>query len=82
MITEARRVLLAGGVLAAGSVSRLAVALDWLRSGAFEDEDARRIPGRIATVGSDDIGRGRACSSSTPSSSSAGSCMTVGLATW
>jgi ubiquinone/menaquinone biosynthesis C-methylase UbiE len=55
---EARRVLRSGGLLAAAAVSRMAVALDWLRIGTFDDPRAREVATRIAVAGADDSGWG------------------------
>jgi SAM-dependent methyltransferase len=57
-LAEARRVLRPGGLLAAAAVSRIAVALDWLRKGVFTDPALRPVAARIVEVGYDDTGWG------------------------
>lgn len=56
-LSEARRVLRPGGLLAAAGISRVAVALDYLRKGRL-DEDAQAMAARIVAHGHDDTGFG------------------------
>jgi SAM-dependent methyltransferase len=57
-LAEARRALRPGGLVAVAGVSRIAVALDWLRKGLFGDPQLRAVAARIAEVGFDDTGWG------------------------
>lgn len=52
-LTEARRALRPGGLLAAAAVSRIAAALDLLRKGSFDDPGPRAAAERIAATGVD-----------------------------
>jgi SAM-dependent methyltransferase len=55
---EAHRVLRPNGLVAAAAVTRTAVALNWLRSGALEAADSKKVVERITAVGYDDTGSG------------------------
>jgi SAM-dependent methyltransferase len=57
-LREAHRVLRRDGVVAAAAVSRIAVALNWLRSGSLDAPEAQAVVQRIASVGYDDTGFG------------------------
>jgi SAM-dependent methyltransferase len=53
-LREARRVLRPNGVVAAAAVTRIAVALNWLRNGSLDAPSAKEIVRRISSVGYDD----------------------------
>jgi SAM-dependent methyltransferase len=57
-LAEARRVLRPGGLLAAAGVSRLSVALDYLRTGRLADPGTQAVTARIVASGRDDTGYG------------------------
>jgi len=57
-LAAARRVLRPSGLIAAAAVTRVAVALDYLRKGRFDDPDAQAIAARIVANGHDDTGFG------------------------
>jgi SAM-dependent methyltransferase len=56
-LSEARRVLRPGGLLAAAGISRIAVALDYLRKRRL-DQEAEVMTARIVANGHDDTGFG------------------------
>jgi SAM-dependent methyltransferase len=55
-LAEARRVLRPGGLVAAAAVTRLAVALNYLRDGRFGDPALDAVASRIVANGFDDTG--------------------------
>ncbi len=57
-LSEARRVLRPGGLLAAAAVTRIAVALDCLRKGRLNTSEAHAMAARIVADGHDDTGFG------------------------
>ena len=57
-LAEARRVLRPNGLVAAAAVTRIAVALDYLRKGRLHTADALAMAARIVSNGHDDSGFG------------------------
>ncbi len=57
-LAEARRVARPGGLVVAAAVSRIAVALDYLRKGRLDSKDALDMVARICANGHDDTGFG------------------------
>lgn len=57
-MAEARRVLRPGGLVAAAAVTRIAVALDYLRKGRLDSIEAQEMAARIVANGHDDTGFG------------------------
>lgn len=57
-LAEACRVAKPGGLVAAAAISRIAVALDYLRKGRLGDKEAIEMVSRIYTNGHDDTGFG------------------------
>lgn len=57
-LSEAHRVLRPGGLVAAAAVTRIAVALDYLRKGRLDSPGALAMTARIVANGHDDTGFG------------------------